>query len=83
MWHVLMPHASCRRVSKEAQGSALSLGAMGLVPDSDDGLLGAELVGGKTTHRSSFHIWKASETQVHSLSCFFIRAFPHLFKLPH
>ena len=69
--------------SEEAQGAVLGLSAMGSVPDPDVGLPSTHLVGARTIHRSSFHIWKVSETQPHSQSWFFIiRAFSHLFKLP-
>lgn len=39
--------------------------------------------GARTSHRSSFHVRKASDVQPHALLYFsIIRAFPHLFKLP-
>lgn len=62
----LMP-APRTRVSEEAQGVALGLSAGLLVPDVDVGLPAADLVGARTVH-SSFHIWKASGAQPHSLS---------------
>lgn len=51
---------------------------MGSVPEPGVGLPDAGLVGARTVHRSSFHVQKTAEIQLHSQSWFFIiSAFPH------
>lgn len=70
--------------SDKAHGAALGLSAVGSVPDPDVGLPGTDLVGARTVRRSSFHIWKTSETQLHSLSlvCSSLELFPTYLNYP-
>ena len=67
----LLPEGLQGSLSLEA---ALSLGTMGLVSDSHVELPNTELVGGRTIHRSSFQISKASETQLHSVIFYFFKS---------
>lgn len=67
----LLPEGLQGSLSLEA---ALSLGTMGLVPEFHVELPNTELVGGRTIHRSSFQISKASETQLHSVIFYFFKS---------
>lgn len=64
--HFLTPYM---RDSEEA--SPRSHPHAGSGPDSDSGLPSTDLVGTRTVHRSSFHILKTSEAQLHSQLVFF------------